>query len=141
MWFWFSFFEGNQKCNASNHESYTLLWPVIHFLLFKVNEINPHPKRIAPPTKGNPAPTKSSSNADHKNRRQNSMPKSPAPIVTTLIKFMVDFHFVLFMRLSFRSVINQSFKRCQSNFKVDFWFFKLATSHVYDFVISFVILV
>ena len=36
MWFWFSFFEGNQKRNASDHESYTLLDAVNHLFILVV---------------------------------------------------------------------------------------------------------
>ena len=36
MWFWFSFFEGNQKRNASDHESYTLLDAVHHLFILVV---------------------------------------------------------------------------------------------------------
>ena len=38
-------------------------------------------KRIEPPTKGKPAPTKSSILADQRNGKQNNIPKSPANIV------------------------------------------------------------
>jgi hypothetical protein len=60
-----------------------MLPPVFYLFVCLLNipsMINPDSNKIYPPTKGNPEPTRSSIHADHKNEKQNSIPKTPAKI-------------------------------------------------------------
>lgn len=66
---------------------------------------SPVPKSIEPPTKGKPAPTKSSILADQRNGKQKSIPKIPANIViiaVALITVLIDFP-VIFFYLNIKS--------------------------------------
>lgn len=56
------------------------------------------PTNMAPPTNGNPAPTKSAIFADHKKGKQKSIPKMPANPIKIEAMFI---KFLLFMLIVF----------------------------------------
>ncbi len=72
-----------------------------YFLLFIVKAINPEPNKIAPETKGNPAPTKSSSSTDYRKGKENIIPNRPVTIVNKLIISIIDLIFFVSLVLIF----------------------------------------
>ena len=83
---------------------------------------SPVPKRIEPPTKGKPAPTKSSILADQRNGKQKSIPKSPANIViiaNAFITVLIDLSVIcLLIYIKFPLKSNLYFLSSQSDAKI-----------------------